>query len=121
MPIESLIRYRSEIDALLPSTKLKDVDVESELVLQLRLAQAFQARCLDNDEGIPVNQLAQALNSTSAIIEKLAKLQIDLAASENLKRMESALIKALDLLPDEAKEVFFENYGKVAAEEGIEV
>ena len=121
MPIETLMRMRTEIDAHLPSTKLRDIDLESELVMQLKLTQSFQAKVLDDVTGeVPVNQIAQAINSTAAVLEKLVKLQIDLSASENLKRMESALIKAVNTLPDSAKEEFFNNYQQIAHKEGVQ-
>ena len=119
-PLETLMRFKLEIEALLPSTKLQDVDVEAELVTQLRMAQAFQAKVLDDPENlIPVNQAAQAINSVSGIIAKLSTLQIDLAASEQLKRMERAFIKAVEGLPTEAVEKFFERYEHIAREEGV--
>ena len=119
MPLETLLRYKLEIEAHLPPTKLRDVDVEAELVTQLRLAQAFQARVIDDME-IPANQVVTAINSVSAVIEKLSKLQIELAAAENLKRMEAAFIKAVEGLPDEAIEKFFLSYDRIARVEGVE-
>lgn len=119
-PLETLMRFKLEIEALLPSTKLQDVDVEAELVTQLRMAQAFQAKVLDDPENlIPVNQAAQAINSVSGIIAKLSTLQIDLAASEQLKRMERAFIKAVEGLPTEAVEAFFARYESIARAEGV--
>jgi hypothetical protein len=121
LPLETLLRYKLEIEACLPPTKLKDVDVESELVNQLRTAQRLQAKVLDYDEAsIPLNQVVQAVNSVSAVIEKLAKLQIDLAETENLKKMEAAFIKAVQGLPTEAVEAFFSRYDRAADELGVQ-
>ena len=120
LPLETLLRYKLEIEACLPPTKLKDVDVESELVNQLRTAQRLQAKVLDYDEdSIPLNQIVQAVNSVSGVIEKLAKLQIDLAASEQVKRMERAFIKAVQGLPTEVVEAFFQRYEYIATSEGV--
>lgn len=120
LPVETLLRYKLEIEACLPSTKLRDVDVEAELVSQLRIAQRLQAKVLDYDEdSIPLNQIVQAVNSVSAVIEKLAKLQIDLAEAENLKKMEAALIKAVHGLPTEAVEAFFSRYDREADQIGV--
>ena len=120
MPVETLLRYKLEIESCLPSTKLRDVDVEAELVSQLRIAQRLQAKVLDYDEdSIPLNQIVQAVNSVSAVIEKLAKLQIELAEAENLKKMEAALIKAVHGLPTEAVEAFFSRYDREADQIGV--
>ena len=120
LPLETLLRYKIEIEACLPPTNLKDVDVESELVNQLRTAQRLQAKVLDYDEAsIPLNQVVQAVNSVSGVIEKLAKLQIDLAEAENLKKMEAALIKAVHGLPTEAVEAFFSRYDREADQIGV--
>ena len=121
LPMETLLRYKLEIEAHLPPTKLKDVNVESELVNQLRIAQMLQAKVIDlDDTEIPLNQIVQAVNSVSGVIEKLAKLQIDLAETENLKKMEAAFIKAVQGLPTEAVEAFFSRYDRAADELGVQ-
>ena len=120
MPQETLLRYKLEIESCLPSTKLRDVDVEAELVTQLRLAQRLQAKVMDLDgDDVPLNQIVQAVNSVSSIIERLARLQIDLIDAENLKRMEAAFVKAVEGLPDNAIEDFFVRYDKIAKEIGV--
>ncbi len=121
LPMETLLRYKLEIEAHLPPTKLKDVNVESELVNQLRIAQMLQAKDNDlEDTEIPLNQIVQAVNSVSGAIEKLAKLQIELANAENLKKMEMAFIRAVKDLPDEAVEDFFKRYETLTGELGVE-
>ncbi len=121
LPMETLLRYKLEIEAHLPPTKLKDVNVESELVNQLRIAQMLQAKVIDlDDTEIPLNQIVQAVNSVSGAIEKLAKLQIELANAENLKKMEMAFIRAVKDLPDEAVEDFFKRYETLTGELGVE-
>ena len=121
MPQETLLRYKLEIEACLPPTRLKDVDVESELVAQLRIAQSLQARVIDLDgDEVPLNQIVQAVNSVSSVIERLARLQIDLVDAENLKKMEAAFIKAVEGLPNDVVEAFFERYDRVARETGVQ-
>lgn len=121
LPQETLLRYKLEIEAFLPSTKLRDVDVEAELVTQLRLAQRLQAKVMDLDpDDVPLNQVVQAVNSVSSIIERLARLQIDLIDAENLKRMEAAFVKAVNGLPDDAVEAFFARYDKIARDTGVQ-
>lgn len=121
LPMETLLRYKLEIEAHLPPTRLKDVNVESELVNQLRIAQMLQAKVIDlDDTEIPLNQIVQAVNSVSGAIEKLAKLQIELANAENLKKMEMAFIRAVKDLPDEAVENFFKRYEALTGELGVE-
>ena len=121
LPIETLMRYKMEIEAHLPATKLKDVNVEAELVNQLRISQMLQARVIDLDgDGVPLNQVVQAVNSVAAIIEKLARLQVELAEAENIKKMEAAFIRAVEGLPAEAVEEFFKRYEHTATLAGVD-
>jgi len=121
LPVETLLRYKLEIESCLPSTKLRDVDVEAELVSQLRIAQRLQAKVLDYDEdSIPLNQIVQAVNSV--YYERFLARFPDVATDEgeNRKKMEAALIKAVHGLPTEAVEAFFSRYDRAADELGVQ-
>lgn len=123
LPVETLMRYKLEIESYLPATKLRDINLEQELVMQYRVAQNLQAKFIDlpEESGVPLNQIVAAVNSTTQALEKLSKLQIDLDASENLKKMESAFIKAVEGLPDDVVEKFFAEYEVLARKEGVQL
>ena len=123
LPVETLMRYKLEIESYLPATKLRDINLEQELVMQYRVAQNLQAKFIDMPEesGVPLNQIVAAVNSTTQALEKLSKLQIDLDASENLKKMEAAFIKAVEGLPDDVVEKFFAEYEVLARKEGVQL
>lgn len=106
---ESLLVLRQRIDAKLTETKLGDINLERELVLQYTQTKFFLASILE-DKTIPANQRAQAINSCSAILQHLIKMQTDLYGAERLKAMEAACIKAMKTMAPEAQEVFLSRY-----------
>lgn len=106
---ESLLILRQRIDAKLTETKLGDINLERELVLQYTQTKLFLASILE-DKSIPANQRAQAINSCSAILQHLIKMQTDLYGAERLKAMEAACIKAMKTMAPEAQEVFLSRY-----------
>lgn len=59
---EALMNLRVHIDNKLPPTKLKNLDLEKELVIQFKLSQQVQKHILE-DYDTPANQKAQVLNS----------------------------------------------------------
>lgn len=107
--VAELLAARAEIDARLPDMSLKSVDVERELVIQLKTAQMLQRDTLE-DESTPANQKSQVLNSASAALANLAKLQIEIYDSERLKRIEAILIEVVNTLPAKAQESFLSRY-----------
>jgi len=111
---EELLLLRARIDDLLPATKLADIDLERELMLQLRTAQALQNRTLLTDD-IPANQKAQVLNAVAASIQALIKMQAEYYTPERLKRIETHLISLLNSWPEDQTRPFFEAYEKLLA------
>ncbi len=109
-----LLFLRAQIDALLPVKRLSDMNLEMELTLQLRSAQALQQIVLD-DALTPANQKAQVMNSVSSTLQQLVKMQIDYYTPERLKKIEAALIKALNKFETEQTKEFFRRYEEILA------
>lgn len=107
--VEELLNLRAEIDRLLPSTKLKEMDLEKELVLQYHKVVALQTRVLEDDRT-PANQLAQVSNAVAGTLQQLVTMQAKFHTSERLKEIEGRLIKALNKVPKQYLEEFFEWY-----------
>lgn len=115
LSVEDLLNLRSEIETRLPSTKLKDMDLEKELVLQYHKMVQVQARVAE-DARTPANQLAQVGNSVAATLQQLVTMQTKHHTSERLKEIEARLIKALNKVPAEYLREFFDWYGSEGAE-----
>ncbi len=115
--VEELLELRASIDALLPSTALRDMDLEKEMVLQYHRVVALQTRVL-GDDRTPANQLAQVSNVVASTLQQLVKMQTDVRRDEQLKLIEVALLEAIQDLPQEAKDSFFARYEKVAERVG---
>jgi len=111
--IEELLDLRRAIDKALPSTSLQQMNLEEELVLQYHRVVELQAKTLSS-EDIPANQQAQVTNSVASILQQLVKMQSDLGRDEQLKRMETSLLEAIETLPDQEKAAFFERYEVIA-------
>lgn len=109
---KELLALRAEVDKHLTVKKLADMDMETELVLQLRMAQALQISIID-DAHVPANQKAQVMNSVAGAIQQITKMQGEIYTSERLKRIESALIKQLNEWPEEQTRRFFDLYEEV--------
>ena len=106
---EELIELRAEIDALLPARRLRDVNVEVELVRQLAHVQKLQKDVLTDDET-PANQRAQVAGAVGTVLATLSKLQIEVYTSERLKKIEAVLIECVTGLPMSTQEAFFDAY-----------
>lgn len=108
-----LLSLRAEIQNMLPARRLQDINLEQELVYQLRTAQLLQEAVMSTDDlEIPANQKAQVLNSVAATIQHLIKMQSDLYTFERFKRIESMLVRLLNTWPDEQTREFFTRYEK---------
>ena len=111
---EQLIELRAEIDELLPAKRLKDINLEEELVRQLALVQKLQRDVLRDDdfegEGTPANQKAQVAGQVANVLAVLSKLQVEVYSSERLKTIEGILIECVGTLPQGTQEEFFAEY-----------
>lgn len=111
LPIETLLKYFDEIRATLPSTKLVDMNMEDELLLQYQAVRALQNSIIDDDE-VPANQKAQVANAVASVLGSLADLQNKTYSSERFKRIETLLIRHLSKLPEDTAAAFLEDYEK---------
>ena len=106
---DQLLELRSNLDALLPTRRLKDVNMEVELVRQLAVVHRLQKEVV-TDENTPANQKSQVAGAVANVLAVLSKLQVELYSSERLKNIESILIECLQELPTETQEKFFIAY-----------
>lgn len=109
MEISDLLDLYSQIESRLPATKLSQMDLEKELVLQYTRATALQKDVLASDD-IPANQQAQVLNAVMASLQRLVEMQTKYHTSERLKAIEGKLIRCLEKVPTEYLEEFFRWY-----------
>lgn len=111
LPVDELIRMYDEIKQHLPPTKLSDLNLEEEVLLQFHAMRALQGTVMSDDE-VPVNQRAQVANGVANILEKLGDMQSALYSSERFKDIENVLIRSLNLLPEAASAEFLTEYEK---------
>jgi len=113
---EDLIAYRDQILEALSNKgvalTLMDIDMEQELLLQYHSLRVLQSKVIES-ESVPVNQIAQVCNSLSGTLAKVSDLQNSTYDSERLKKIESILIRALRLLPEEPCAAFLDEYAKL--------
>jgi hypothetical protein len=82
------------------------------MILQYRDLRRLQQSVID-DESVAASQRAQVANSVGSCQARLAELQMQIYSSERVKRMESALGKALDRLPQDVAEAFLDHYARL--------
>ena len=107
--LHDLLKLRGDIERRLPARSIKDINLSQELVLQFLAAQELQNEVIRDDETA-ANQKAQVANSVAAILGQIAKLQQEIYTTERLKTIEAKLIEALNAVPREVQEQFFEVY-----------
>lgn len=88
---------------------LKSLNLDSELYAAYARAKNYLA-IVQADEEIPPNQIAQLMNTLTAILDKIVKLQTELYSAERVKKLEAAMIQAIKLAPPESQQVFLEQY-----------
>lgn len=106
---DELMDLRSQIDERMPIRRIKDVNMEQELVLQLQAVQRLQSLVID-DETTPANQKSQVAGAVAGALATLGKLQVEIYSSERLKRIEAILIEVINEMPKKVQESFFEKY-----------
>ena len=106
--VSELLKLRAEIDSRLPASKLSEMNLEQELVIQFLTVKELQTEVLGNMEE--ANKKAQVCNTVATIMSQLVKMQVELHTAERLKDIETRLIKALNKLPKELMDEFFEWY-----------
>lgn len=117
MSVAQLLELRGKIDARLP-TKLSDLNLETEIIMQLHRTKELMNTTLSGSDNVtPANQKAQVVNSCSAQLEQLIKMQVKLYSAERIKGIEQMVIRALRTLPREAQEAFFAEYDAIYQKE----
>lgn len=118
MPVKELRKVLALIESLLPSQKVKNLDLEDELMQQYDKTKDLMDECI-GDPDIAPNQKAQVANSVVSTLGHLVKLQEDLRLQQTLKLMESTLIDMIKTLPKEIKDEFFLEYEERAKKAGL--
>lgn len=109
MALADLLALRAQIDTCLPMRRLKDCNIEEELVLQLLTVQELQRTVLSDDDT-PVAARAATAGQAASTLATLARLQIDVYTSERIKRIEQILVDLLKELPIETQTAFLGTY-----------
>ena len=107
-PPESERRYHGS-NYIPEQGSLKSLDLDAELYNAYAKAKNYLA-IVQSDETVPPNQLAQLMNTISAILKEIVKMQTDLYNAERVKKLEAAMIQAIKLAPLESQQAFLEQY-----------
>jgi hypothetical protein len=121
MPVKDLRNLLTIVEELLPDTsvqKVKDLDLEDELMQQYTKTKDLMDECIKDPEIAP-NQKAQVANSVVSTLGHLVKLQEDLRLQQTIKLMETVLIDVIKTLPKETKDSFFAEYEEQAKKAGL--
>ena len=114
-PPESERRYHGS--SYIPEQgSLKNLDLDAELYNAYAKAKNYLAD-VQSDESIPPNQLAQLMNTISAILKEIVKMQTELHNAERVKKLEAAMIQAIKLAPLESQQAFLEEYEAILKEQ----
>lgn len=100
---------KANLPIILPQVDLGDIDLGQELADNLTAARQLRLD-LNQDFETPANQKAQVMNTITAILTSLVKLQTDLYAAQRLKDLEAILITTLQTLPEAQQDAFFKLY-----------
>lgn len=111
---KQLLELRAQIDAALALGNLADLDIGSEIVLQLRTLKILQHEALSDTEA-PHGQKAQASMTVSRMLTELAKSRHLLYSAERIKNIETMTIEAMKDAPEEQKQAFFERLERYLA------
>lgn len=97
----------------LPETgSLKNLDWDAQLYINYARAANYLEQVRE-DEGIPPNQVAQLMNTLTAILKEIVRLQTELYSAERVKKLEAAMIEAIKLAPVESQNSFFDAYEEI--------
>ena len=114
-PPESERRYHGS-NYIPEQGSLKNLDLDAELYNAYAKAKNYLAD-VQSDESIPPNQLAQLMNTISAILKEIVKMQTELHNAERVKKLEAAMIQAIKLAPLESQQAFLVQYETILKEQ----
>jgi hypothetical protein len=109
-----LLKLRSLIDDRLEIGHIGSIDLGSEIMVQLRTLKALQRDAL-SEQGVPVNQKAQAASTVSRLLQDLVKSRNKLYSAERMKQIEEMTIEAIKDCPEDVKTHFFERLERLLA------
>lgn len=109
-----LLACHDEILKRLPPTKLSEMNLEHELLIQFYTLRGLQSEVMD-DDTVPVNQRAQVGNAVGSILNRMTELQNKLYESETFKMLEGAMIRQMKKLPEELAEKFLAEYEEIVS------
>ena len=107
-PPESERRYHGS-NYIPEQGSLKNLDLDAELYNAYAKAKNYLAD-VQSDDQVPPNQLAQLMNTISAILKEIVKMQTELHNAEKVKKLEASMIQAIKLAPLESQQAFLEQY-----------
>lgn len=114
-----LLLMRQEIDLLLPTKFLADLNMEEELMAQYMLAKHLQNNVhQDSEKGVTDKEKGQLLRMATTTLESLIKLQNSTYTSERIKHVEVALALAFEETPLEVRQAFYTKYEAMISEKG---
>ena len=93
---ESELSVLKERIAILLPTTLDSINLEDELLTQLR---SLKLLLVDSADA-PANQRAQVGNSITTILKQLVDLQTSITTTETIKRIERTLLSTLKEFPE---------------------
>ena len=114
-PPESERRYHGS-NYIPEQGSLKNLDLDAELYNAYAKAKNYLAD-VQSDDQVPTNQLAQLMNTISAILKEIVKMQTELHNAERVKKLEAAMIQAIKLAPLESQQAFLVQYEAILKEQ----
>lgn len=121
LPTSELRKLLTMVEELLPDTsvqKVKDLDLEDELMQQYTKTKDLMDECISDTEVAP-NQKAQVANSVVSTLKQIRDMQKDLRLQEEVKLTETVLIEMIKTLPQDTKDEFFAEYEVRARKVGL--
>lgn len=121
LPARELRKLLTMVEELLPGTpvkKVKDLDLEDELMQQYTTTKELMEECR-GDPDIPPSQKAQVANSVVSTLKQIRDMQKDLRLQEEVKLTETVLIEMIKTLPQDTKDEFFAEYEVRARKVGL--
>jgi len=91
-----------------PKGKLKDLDLDNELLTQYHRAKDL-LDASENDPEVGLSAKVSAMNSVVSILAQITKIQTDLYNAQTIAKIEAVLIDTLKQFP-ELKDAFMSAY-----------
>ena len=101
--------YFSNMPQAMPvNGTLATLNLDSELYSMYARAKNYLDDLQMGDDNTPANQVSQVMNTITAILKEIVKMQTDLYNAERVKKLEAAMIEALkNTATEEVQDAFF--------------